>query len=275
MPAISNRPRLTNHPRSSSPFLTRCARLVRLAWHLMEGLAIASLRFPSMSALQQRGAMRKWSGQLLSILSVVIPAEDRHHPMPTRCVIVSNHVSWIDIFVLAANYPAVFVAKSEIRRWPLVGWLCQQAGTLFIERGRSSSARRTNTIIAAAIESGRLVSIYPEGTTTDGKSLAHFHPALFQPAVESHAIIQPVVLRYRDRQGNYCDAPNFVGETTFLQSLWNITAARQIVADLQFLAPIPSGGKDRRALAKDAHAAIAAELALQTDENEKAGNHPA
>jgi len=253
----------------------RCARLVRLAWHLMKGLAIASLRYPSMSAPQQRNAMRKWSRQLLSILSVLIPAEDRHHPMPPRCVIVSNHVSWMDIFVLAAYYPAVFVAKSEIRRWPLVGWLCQRAGTLFIERGRSSSARRTNETIAVAIANGSLVSIYPEGTTTDGRSLAHFHAALFQPAIESRAVIQPVVLRYRDSLGNYCEAPNFVGETTFLESLWNTTGERQIVADLQFLAPIASVGRDRRALAKDAHAAIAAELALGVEDNapEKAARH--
>lgn len=196
--------------------------------------------------------------------------------MPPRCVIVSNHISWMDIFVLAANYPAVFVAKSEIRRWPLVGWLCQRAGTLFIERGRSSSARRTNATIAAAIESGSLISIYPEGTTTDGKGLAHFHAALFQPAIDSQAIIQPVALRYRDRQGNYCGAPNFVGETTFLQSLWHTTAEPRILADLQFLAPITSVGRDRRTLARDAHAAIAGSLALEAGGNPpgKAGGHP-
>jgi 1-acyl-sn-glycerol-3-phosphate acyltransferase len=243
----------------------------------MDGLATARLRYPFMSAEQQRRAMRRWSGKLLSILSVVVPAEDRHHPMPPRCVIVSNHVSWMDIFVLAANYPAVFVAKSEIRHWPLVGWLCQRAGTLFIERGRSSSAKRTNETIAAAINGGSLVCIYPEGTTTDGKGLARFHAALFQPAIDSLAIIQPVVLRYRDRQGNYCGAPNFVGETTFVQSLWHITAARQIVADLQFLEPLSSADRDRRALASEAHSAIAAALALEADGNPpgKAGGHPA
>lgn len=264
-------------PSGASPVLARSLRIVRLAWHLMEGLSTASLRYPFMSAAQQRSAMRRWSGKLLSILSVIVPAEDRHRPMPSRCVIVSNHVSWMDIFVLAANYPAVFVAKSEIRRWPLVGWLCQRAGTLFIERGRSSSAKRTNETIATAIVSGSLVCIYPEGTTTDGRALARFHAALFQPAIDSQAIVQPVVLRYRDRQGNYCGAPNFVGETTFLQSLWHTTAEREIVADLQFLAPLASAGRDRRALANEAHTAIAAALALEADGNPpgKAGCHPA
>ncbi len=212
--------------------------------------------------------MRQWSNKLLSILSVTVPAKDRHHVMPSRCIIVSNHVSWIDIFVLAANYPAVFVAKSEIRRWPLVGGLCEQTGTLFIERGRSSSARRTNTTIAAAVEAGNLVSIYPEGTTTDGKNLAHFHAALFQPAIDSGAMILPMSLRYTDSRGNYCSAPNFVGETTFMQSLWHTTAEPHIVADLQFLKPINSAGRERRALAADAHAAIAVALALKQDGNQ-------
>lgn len=251
----------------STPFPARCLRIARLAGHLIEGLAIAWLRYPSMSVAQQRSTMRKWSAKLLSILSVAIPTEDKHHKLPERCVIVSNHVSWIDIFVLTANYPAVFVAKSEIRRWPLIGGLCERAGTLFIERGRSSSARRTNSTIAQSIKDGTLVGIYPEGTTTDGRSLAHFHAALFQPAIDSSAVIQPIMLRYTDKTGIYCAAPNFVGETSFFQSLWRITAAQHIVADLQFLTPLASTGHERRALANAAHAAIAGALALKSNGN--------
>lgn len=177
-------------------------------------------------------------------------------------MIVSNHISWVDIFVLAASYPATFVAKSEIRQWPLIGSLCARAGTLFIERGRRSSAKHTNAAMTAAIQGGALVSIYPEGTTSDGWSLGRFHAALFQPAINASAVIQPVALRYMDRTGRYCGAPNYVGDTSFMESLWRITAARHIVAELNFLSPIEAGGQERRALASAAQWAIAGALGV-------------
>ena len=256
---------MTAQPRALAevtPFPLRCLRLARLTGHLATGLAIAWLRYPHLSTQRQRSIMSKWSRKLLTILGVTIQTGTPSRSMPARCMIVSNHISWVDIFVLAASYPATFVAKSEIRRWPLIGSLCARAGTLFIERGRHSSARHVNATIAASIEGGALVTIYPEGTTTDGLSLARFHAALFQPAIDARAVIQPVALRYAYPTGRYCGAPNYVGDTSFLASLWTITAARRIVAELNFLPPIDATGQERRALAAAAQSAIAGALGV-------------
>ncbi len=233
----------------------RCWLLVRLCWHLMRGLLVAWLVYPRLGEQGQRRAMRAWSRQLLAMLSVRVRITAAA-PLAPRCMLISNHISWLDIFVLAARYPAIFVAKSEIRRWPLVGSLCARAGTVFIERGRHASARRTNAILNAAIARGALISIFPEGTTTDGHHVGRFHAALFQPAIDSDASIQPAAIRYVDAADNYCDAPNFVGETTFLESLWHITAMRRIVAELRLPACIPAAGHDRRVLAAEVHTAI-------------------
>jgi 1-acyl-sn-glycerol-3-phosphate acyltransferase len=218
-------------------------------------LSVAWLLFPNLNEVQQRKAMCKWSRELLAILAIRT-STNAFAPLPSRCMLVSNHISWVDIFALAAQFPAIFVAKSEIRRWPLVGALCERAGTIFIERGRHSSARHTNSALSSAIIRGALISIFPEGTTTEGHDVGHFHAALFQAAIDSQADIQPAVIRYLDMEGNYCSGPNFVGETTFFQSLWNITAERRILAKLQVLAPLPSISRDRRSLAEEARAAI-------------------
>lgn len=251
----SHRTARRNRLLKANNHVQRCWLLVRLSWHLMRGLLVAWLVYPRLGEQGQRRAMRTWSRQLLAILSVRVRIT-AVAKQADRCVLVCNHISWLDIFVIAARYPAIFVAKSEIRRWPLVGSLCARAGTVFIERGRHASARRTNAVLNAAIARGALISIFPEGTTTDGRHVGRFHAALFQPAIDSEAWIQPAAIRYIDAADAYCDAPNFVGETTFLESLWHITAMRRIVAEFRLPACIPAAGSDRRILAAEVHAAI-------------------
>src|SRR5207247_908912 len=110
------------------------------------------------------------------------------------------------VFVIDARFPATFIAKSEVRSWPVVGWLCTLVGTLYIERGKRSEARRARQIIAAELRRGTLVAVCPEGVTTFGRSLERFHSALFQPALHASATLQPVALRYLDAAGRHTDA---------------------------------------------------------------------
>jgi len=244
-------------------FTHRCWLLIRLTGHLLKGLFIASWVFPGLDEPKRRTAMRVWSRGLLAILGVrlrVRPASVV--PLPPRCILASNHVSWVDIFVLAARYPAMFVAKAEIHDWPLVGVLCVRAGTIFIERGSRGSAKRTNAVLRSAIERGALISIFPEGTTSDGVKVGQFHAALFQPAIDSAAEVQPAVIRYLDATGQYCDGPNFVGDTTFLQSLWRITAHRRIIANLTLPPRVQASECDRRLLAARVRSSI--ELSLNS-----------
>ena len=100
-------------------------------------------------------------------------------------LILANHVSWLDIFLIDAMRPARFVAKSEIAGWPLVGTLVTRAGTLYIDRGSRKAARETNALIARAMQAGALVACFPEGTTSHGASVGRFHGALFQPAIDA------------------------------------------------------------------------------------------
>jgi 1-acyl-sn-glycerol-3-phosphate acyltransferase len=177
-------------------------------------------------------------------------------------MLVLNHISWLDIFVVDAIFPATFVAKSEVRAWPVVGWLCTLVGTLYIERGKRAAARHALEAIVHALAAGTPVAICPEGTTTFGDTLEHFHAALFQPAIDAEAEILPLALRYVDGSGRRTDSAGYVGETSFLQSLWAIVSAPHMFAEITYARAFSAAGGERRTVAEKAHGAIAAALGI-------------
>jgi 1-acyl-sn-glycerol-3-phosphate acyltransferase len=250
-------------PANRTPLATRFMRLARLALHIARGLAIVWLHFPRLSATARHAAMRRWSRTLLAIISVSVREVHVPKALPPRCMLAMNHISWLDIFVIDAHFPATFVAKSEIRNWLVVGWLCTQVGTLYIERGKRAAVRRARETISEMLARGTLIAICPEGKTTFGRSLGRFHAALFQPAIDAEAMLQPVALRYLDPSGRHTDAAAYAGETSLLESLWNIVSTRHMRAEINFLTPISAEGETRRPLAEQAEIAIAAALGVR------------
>jgi len=244
--------------RTSIPL--RLFRLARLVLHLAQGLAIAWLRYPGLPEPERHAQKRRWSRKLLSILSLSVREVNAPKTLSKRCMLALNHISWLDIFVIDARFPATFIAKSEIRDWPVVGWLCTRVGTLYIERGKRSAVRHARDAVTGELQRGALMAVCPEGTTTFGRSLERFHAALFQPAIDAAATVQPVALRYVDPAGRHTDAAGYVGETSLLASVWTIVSTRHMVAELNFLAPVSAKGQTRRTLAEKTEAAIACAL---------------
>ena len=122
--------------------------------------------------------------------------------------------------------------------------------------------RRARQIIAAEIERVTLIAVFPEGITTFGRSLERFHSALFQPAIDAGATLQPVALRYLDSAGRHTDAAGYVGDTSLLETIWTIVSTRHMVAEFNLLAPISVRSQTRRSLAERAEAAIAGALGV-------------
>ena len=245
-----------------TPLPKRLFRLVRLAIHLLRALLTAAFGYAGKTALQKGQMRQRWSRQLLAILHVKLDVCDTPDALPARCLIASNHISWLDIFVVNAVLPATFVAKADVAHWPLVGWLCTRAGTLYIERGSKSAARRANQNIVRMLEAGSLVAICPEGTTSYGDELLPFHAALFQPAVDANAQVQPVTLCYRDAKALLCKGAAYVGDDSLVDSVWAIVSTRHMTASVKFSPPINSAGLARRDLARATEAAIATALGV-------------
>ena len=257
-----------------TPVPLRLLRLARLALHLLRGLAIAWLRYPKLTEAQRQTEKRRWSRTLLSILSVSVREKNSPKELPDSCMLVLNHISWLDVFVIDARFPATFIAKSEVRSWPVVGWLCTLVGTLYIERGKRSEARRARQMIAAELRRGTLVAVCPEGVTTFGRSLEPFHSALFQPALDAAATLQPVALRYLDAAGRHTDAAAYVGDTSLLESIWTIVSTRHMVAEFNLLTAISVRAQTRRSLAEKAQTSIARALGVPAPQGMSHARHP-
>lgn len=235
-------------------------RLLRLGLLLGQSLAIVALLFPRASSRQRQAWKHRWSRKLLRAVGVRTDAVV-DIPPSGAALIVSNHISWLDIFVLNALTHTHFVCKDEVRAWPVIGWLVEHTGTVFIERGSRSAAARTAQTINARLARGEQVALFPEGTTTDGTRILPFRAALFQPAIDSAVPVMPVALRYVDADGQPSFAPAYDGDITFWQCLRAIVQAPAVHARVEFLPPL-SPDIDRRALASCAEAAIGHRLGL-------------
>jgi 1-acyl-sn-glycerol-3-phosphate acyltransferase len=241
--------------------LLRCARLaVHLAY-----AALLAMFYPHFNRDRQRRILKEWSRQLLDILDIGLRIETigglAGGQQPTRggngCLIVANHVSWLDIFVLNAIYPARFIAKSEVRNWPFIGWLCKRSGTIFIERAMRQNAASVNRHIGSLLEQGVCVGLFPEGTTTDGKQVGHFHSALIQPAIDAGVTLCPIALHYQSVNGKPGNAAAFTGDMTLPGSIWRILRSPRFDALLALPPALPTAGTNRRVLARAAQEAVA------------------
>ncbi len=246
----------------TTPVHRRVYRIVRLVVHLLRGRRIVRKRFSYLSTAEQDREIERWSRHLLTLLAVDVRVQESPQQQPRQCMIVANHVSWLDIFIIHAQRPGVFVAKSDIREWPLLGSLVDGVGTLFISRGSRTHARRTNERIAQTLASGRIVAVFPEGTTSAGDGLAHFHAALLQPAIDAEAALLPVGIRYRTPDGMRTDAANYIDDMSFVESLWRIVSQPRLTAELHITAPLSTQDVNRRALARASESAIARALGL-------------
>lgn len=243
-------------------------RLLRVLLHLFIGLATCALAFPLLDVAGRRARIRRWSVRLLALCGVQVRIRHVDGAQDAaRALIVANHVSWLDIFVINTLHPCCFVAKSDIRDWPLIGWLCEKAGTIFISRGRLRDVRRIYQGLVARLHDGEHVAFFPEGTTAPQGSLLPFHANLFEAAIEAKVPVQPYALRYVDRQGQWQRAVDFIGEMTFAQSLLAILRSTDITAELTLLPVITTTETShRRELADAAHASIAQALGIMQTE---------
>jgi 1-acyl-sn-glycerol-3-phosphate acyltransferase len=247
----------------------RCLKLIALLIWISTALLLA---FPVVGDQRRLRFKQRWSRRILQVLAIRVdacgemPDDDSARQrntgefFPAGSLIVANHISWLDILAINAVQAVAFVSKAEVRQWPLVGWIAEKADTVFLRRGSRGHARIVNAEIDALLNAGKIVAIFPEGTTTDGTHLLGFHAALLQPAVETGHPIQPLVLSYHHADGSRSLAPVYVGETTLLESFMAILACRSMSVRIYATAALSPENRSRRELANAAHAAIAARL---------------
>ncbi len=191
-------------------------------------------------------AIRTWSGMLLRIFGFRLRRIGA--PVEGAVMFVANHVSWIDIELMHSQKVVGFVAKSEISRWPLIGWLASRAGTIYHHRGNNESLNGVMHQMVERLQQGEAVAVFPEGRTTDGRALGPFHARIFQPAVVAQATVQPVALRFGEH-GSGQTVVAFGAQENFLQNFLRLLGEPGRVAEVHFLEPLEAGEQGRRWLA--------------------------
>ena len=231
-------------------------RLLGLCVHLLRGLWTLYRHFPHLNSEGRDAAVQAWSRRALRWLGVDLVCSGQP-PLAGPVLVVANHVSWLDILVINASRPCRFVAKADVRRWPLIGRLVAAAGTLFIERERRRDAMRVVHHLAEHLQAGEVLAVFPEGTTGDGHGILPFHANLLQAALSTGAPILPLGLCYRRAPAGVLDdaaprheGPVYTGDTTLLASMWRTVSATQLQARLCWGEPEHAQGRDRRTWAQ-------------------------
>jgi len=240
--------------------LSRSFRLCfRLLWLSTELLLAATRHIP---AVLLRGRDRRMQARALwlqqscrRLLRVLHLEVDTRGPVPSTGLLVCNHLSYLDILVLGALAPAVFVAKREVKRWPIFGWFAALAGTVFLDRERRTRTGRTAAQIQSLLKSGQLVVLFPEGTSSDGKTVLPFKSSLLQAAKNTASPVSAGALKYELEDGDVRQEVCYWKDMTFFPHLLNLLTKGSIFARIELL-PVDRSTSCRKALARHLHSVV-------------------
>lgn len=224
--------------------------------HILVGFFTILLVFPRLEQAEKERRIQIWSLEMLARIGIRLIVKGKpvsKGPM----LLVANHISWLDIASLHAAGFCRFVSKADIKKWPVIGTLAAGVGTLFIERESRRDAMRVVRHTTERLLAGDVIAVFPEGTTSDGQTLLPFHANLFQAAITANAPVQAASLQFIDTlTGQRSAAPCYVGDDTLVGSVWRTLRAFNIAVVISFDEPQCANGRDRRAWALDAKAAI-------------------
>lgn len=229
--------------------------------HTLVGLLIAAGVLPLVNAHQRGRIIRWWCRLLLSCFNIRVTVFGTAPDDSTRqTMFVANHISWSDIHALNSIIPVRFIAKLEIKSWPVFGYLVTKSGTLFINRTIRKDAARIVEITTDSLIQLENVCFFPEGTTTDGTHVLPFKTSIIQAAIDAKANIWPLTIYYPTPDGQPNLAMAYAGETSMIESMDQILRVRHPVVELHFLAPIACAGQTRQTVSHAAREAILAKF---------------
>jgi 1-acyl-sn-glycerol-3-phosphate acyltransferase len=224
--------------------------------HALAGLGTILFVFPKLEQSERNERVQLWAREMLARMDIRLELIGQP-PSAGPVLLAANHISWLDILVMHAARHCRFVAKSEVRHWPLVGRLATGGGTLYIERESRRDAMRVVHHIAESLQRNEIVAVFPEGTTSDGVALLPFHGNLIQAAISVDAPVQPVALSFIDTAtGATSLAPCYVGDDSLVGSIWRTLTGPSITAVVRYGEPQKAQGRNRRAWASDLRSAV-------------------
>ena len=193
--------------------------------------------------------LQQTSRRLLRVLGVEIKTRG---PIPLKGLLVSNHLSYVDIMVISSITPVVFISKSEVKRWPVFGWFAVLGGSLFVQRNKRSDVARLNQELAQVLDNGALVVLFPEGTSSNGQQILPFKSSLLEPVASLEHPVSAACISYSLDDGDPGIDVCYWGDMTLAPHLLNLFSKPRIGARVAFSQLEPSSSS-RKELARDLH----------------------
>ena len=227
-----------------------------LVIHLVSAILKCAV-FPVLPIKLRKKMVQHWCIRLLRILKVkVIIHGDPSTLLGTKpYLLVSNHISWLDIHIINSIRPVIFVAKADVSKWPIFGYLASMLGTIFLKREKLSDIKRVIQLMKDKLANQEVVAIFPEGTSSDGKSVLPFKSNLFESAHQAHVDVLPITIQYKEN-GQYSNRAAFIGDMELIDSIKNILKSNHLVVHVH-LSDSLSGRLTRQELASRAHQMVA------------------
>lgn len=229
-------------------------RILLLGLHILTGLLLTPFSLSRVGGVLRTNpsVTSWWHNRVADILDITVTVTG-YRPRPPA-LMISNHVSWLDVVILGGLTPTDFLSKHEVRNWPIIGWLAARSGTLFIRRGDGEAAAVSEQI-ATRLASQGLLTLFPEGTTTDGREVRPFFSRLFAAALSTRTTIVPVALRYHI-DGAFDPVAPYTGNQTLIGNLGRLLRRERTEVHVTFAEPIHIGEHSRKEIAAEARTAI-------------------
>jgi len=176
-------------------------------------------------------------------------------PIPLSGLLVCNHLSYLDILVISTITPAIFISKSEVKRWPVFGWFAALSGTLFVDRSKRADVARLNVEVAQTLDSGGLVVLFPEGTSSDGSCVLPFKSSLLAPATRLDHPLSVAFLHYSLADGNVGEDVCYWGDRTLVPHLANLFSKERVGVNVSFTR-MDQSPATRKELARHLHSQV-------------------
>lgn len=238
-------------------------RLFRILTHTLLGILIVATSWPITEEKTRVALTKWWCRKLLKCFNItVVTFGELPLANTSNNMFLANHVSWVDIYALNSIMPLQFIAKSDINHWPILGYLVRKSGTIFINRSSRKDTSRIVETTTQRLLAGANVGFFPEGTTTDGTSLAPFKSSIVQAAINAGAKLRPVAIRYPLPNDGINTQMAYAGETTLGESMMNVLSQKKPMVELHFLMPIDTQLDNRQLLTQSAFESITKTLSL-------------
>ena len=249
--------------------LIACLRFLSVFAYSVGALFVSLFILPGAEDTKRGRIVKSWNQRILRWLGVRVEpvGVEAFDDLVRGCgvtkgrmgrLVVSNHISFLDIFSLNSQLPSSFVAKAEIAKWPVFGTITKAVGSIFIDRSNRRALVGIADRVGDELKLGRSILAFPEGTTSDGSGLLRLHPNLFEAAVRTGAEVIPVVLRY-ESHGELCREAAYTGKVGLFECLWHIVNIPDLTVRVTVLDPIKPEG-DRRAVCAEVSAAMSRAL---------------